>query len=60
MKEEEELFQKELAEEIEKEEIRREEEELEPMKKKDRAQIEDNLIKKKEEIRDKEKLLQFT
>jgi hypothetical protein len=30
------------------------------MKKKDRLAIEENLIKKKEEMRDKEKLLQFT
>jgi hypothetical protein len=50
----------ELAEELEKEEIRREEDEIDPMKKADRIKIEEGLIKKKDEARDKEKLLQFT
>ena len=60
IKEEEDLFQKELAEQLEKEEIRRDEEEIDPMKKADRIKIEEGLIKKKEEEREKEKLLQFT
>jgi hypothetical protein len=33
---------------------------MEPLKKKDRAAIEENLIRKREEMRDKERLLQYT
>ena len=60
LREEEEEFKQLLAEEIEREEIRREEEDLNPMKKEDRLKIEQRLLDQREKLRDKERLLQFT
>ena len=60
MKEEEEEFERELEEHLEEEAIRREEEELDPLTKEDRQRIKEKLIKEREKLNEKEKLLQIT
>lgn len=53
-------FEKELDQLIQEEAVRRDEEELEPMTKDDRQKLKDRLVKEKERLNEKEKLLQIT
>jgi hypothetical protein len=59
-KEEDLFWENELKDELEKEAVKREEDEEEPMVKADRVKIEQMLIDKREKLKEKEKLLQFT
>lgn len=59
-KEESDKFEKELELLYREEEFRREEEEIEPMTKDDRQRIRDKLMKEKERLNEKDKLLQIT
>jgi 7-keto-8-aminopelargonate synthetase-like enzyme len=60
LKDEDAQFQMDLEHEIDKEEAKRDEQDLGPLKKKDKLLIAENLLKRREEQKDKERLLQFT
>tara|TARA_B110000305_G_C19134472_1_gene490500 strand:- start:64 stop:708 length:645 start_codon:yes stop_codon:yes gene_type:complete len=57
---EDEEFERELQDEIEREVLRREEDELDPITKEEKQKIEQGLIDKRQKLKDKEKLLQIT